>query len=316
MTDTLASGGMDDEAADTTAVDTTAAPAPGADAPASEAAEPASVAATDTPALPDNWRALIAGEDKALLKTLERVKDPAGLGQKLAELQKLAGQKGALPKKPGPEAKPEEVAAYRAAMGLPEKAEGYLESLALPDGRVLGEEDKAVAASFAESVLGEDYSQGQFNRAIGWYVDHVEKAKAEQDDKDESLKAESVAALKGEWGAAYKRNFRAIDALFQDAPADLRDRLAGARDGEGRKLGNDPDFLRWASKLGLEVNPAASVMPHSADSGKHIQNEIDSLKAMMANGDSEYWTGPKAEANQARYRELVAAQEKHSKRAA
>jgi hypothetical protein len=313
MTDVLAAGTVEETAADTGAgeVETTDALA------ATGAAETTTgneTTAAATPDFPEDWRAKIAGEDKSLLKTLERIGDPAALGKKLAELNKLAGQKSAAPKKPGKDASAEEIAAYRQAVGLHEKAELYLENVKLPDGRVLGDEDKAIAANFAERVLGADYSQEQFDTAMAWYLDHVEEAHAQQAEADDTFRSESLKELKTEWGADYTRNVRVISTLFADAPEGLSDRLFGARDAEGVKLGNDPAFVRWASKLALELNPTATVLPRGEDHVKTVENEIADLQKMMADFDSDYHVGPKSAGLKARYRELIDAREKLAKR--
>lgn len=307
MTEVLAAGADLDTGADETETAAVAG-TPAVDEKTAGADATADTAAVST--LPENWRALIAGEDKSLLKTLERIKDPADVGKKIAELNKLAGQKGAAPKKPGEGATAEEVAAYREAVGLPPKADAYLEKLALPDGRVLGDEDKAIAANFAESVFGADYSQAQFDKAIDWYLSHVETSHAEMIENDEAFKDESRKALKEEMGPHYQRNLRAVGLLFQEAPDGLWDAVQKARTPDGRLLGNDAGFIRWASKLGLELHPAASVMPAGATDGKALDSEIAVLRKLAGDKTSDYWVGPTATAKQARYLELLSAKER------
>lgn len=277
--------------------------------------EPAEVAAPKASAFPEDWRKHIAGENLELLKTLERIKDPALLGKKLSELNKLASAKGAGPKKPGEGATPEEIELYRKEAGLPEKPELYVENVNLPDGRVLGEDDKAIAASFAAKVMGTDYTQAQFDSAIAWYTDHMEESQANLADEDRSFKAASLGELKTEWGPDYTRNVQVIGTLFNDAPAELSDRvLKEARDASGRLLGNDPAFVKWASGLAREINPTASIIPPGTDSGKGLDTELAELQTLMAKSDSEYWEGPKAAANQKRYYDLISARDKPSKR--
>lgn len=322
MTDELAGGGGDvkTDADAGTVVDTGAKP----DAAAVVVEKPlaagdtAAELKTDTkaaaPDFPEDWRTRIAGENKDLLKTLERIKDPALLGKKLEELHKLAGAKAAGPKKPGEGATPEEIEAYRKEAGLPEKAALYVDNVKLPDGRVLGDDDKAIAAKFAEKVFGADYSQPQFDSAISWYMDHMEESHAQQAEADNTFKVAAKADLQKEWGADFKRNTAVIGTLFQSAPEDFKDRLFSARDAEGNLLGNDPAFMRWASSLALEINPSASIIPGGTDNAKALDGEMANLQTLMADGHSEYWQGPKAKANQARYLELITLKEKSSKR--
>jgi hypothetical protein len=54
----------------------------------------------------------------------------------------------------------------------------------------------------------------------------------------------------------------------------------------------------------------------AATSARRSPAELDGLRKMMGDQNSEYWKGPKAEANQKRYRELIDADQKMKAKAA
>jgi hypothetical protein len=84
------------------------------------ATAPAATQAAPTATVPE-WRQQIPEAIRGD-KLWDRYKDPAAAFQSLHEAQKAIG---GMVKKPGPDAKPEEVAAFREKMGVPKDASGY-----------------------------------------------------------------------------------------------------------------------------------------------------------------------------------------------
>ena len=126
--------------------------------PAAPSAEPASLLATPPAAAPPAdpappisgaWKGF-AGDDGTFAPdwtqhlpeelgdsrtSLSRFRNVADLGKSYLEAQRLIGQKANIVALPGKDAKPEEVAAYRKALGVPEKVEEYaFKPETLPDG--------------------------------------------------------------------------------------------------------------------------------------------------------------------------------------
>ena len=100
------------------------------------------------------------------------------------------------------------------------------------------------------------------------------------------------------------------------------DMIFSARLANGMQLGSDPDAVRFLIRTALIVketqNPAATVVPgtDTATSGTSIAKEMAELETLMADTRGEYYTGPKAEIHQARYRELLEVKERLDARAA
>lgn len=272
-------------------------------------AEEAGEAEAAVAGFPDNWRQLLAGDDKDALKTLERYTDPKALWAKIVNQEKALRGKQERPAKPGKDATPEQIAAWRKAEGVPETAEGYLAALKLPDGRVLGDDDKPIAESFAAAMHEAGVPQSAFDHALGWYNDFQERQIAEQAEADEAFKAKSRVALREEMGADFRRNVNAVGTLFQDAPEGLIDRILAGRTADGKVIGDDPAVVRWFSSLALEMNPAATLTPQGQESGQSIEGRLAEIKAIMAGPDAQtkYWKDP---AIQAEYTRLLETQDK------
>lgn len=264
---------------------------------------------------PEDWRTRVAGDDKAALKTLERLTDPSALWKSYQSLQKKLGEKGA---EKAPD-EPEALKAWRKERGIPETADGYLDGLKLADGRSLGETDKAIAKSVAERLHGRNVAPDVFADLVGWYFDHSEDVVAKRDEDDDRYHDDSIATLKEEWGADYKKNQQAIAALFNEVdperkPDGLFNRLLAGRTADGRRIGDDPDVLKFLAGLGRELHPAATVVGLPGHAGKDVSARIAELKGLMAKRDSEYWKGPNSDKLQAEYRDLLVVEEKMKSR--
>lgn len=255
---------------------------------------------------PDDWRQRLAGDDEKFLKTLERMTDPSQLGKSYREAERKLKETAALPKKPGKDAKPEEVAAYRQALGIPEKAEDY--KIELPNGRVLGDDDKPLFAEFTARMHAANAPPEILSAAADWYLDHQQKLADELIEKDEAFKIEARDALRDDWGQEFKPNINAIGAMFDGAPEGVKDRLLGGRTADGRKIGDDPAVLRFLAGIAREINPAATVMPAGATQpGKGLEDRIKEIEQIMATDQRKYWSD---NAIQEEYGRLLAAREK------
>lgn len=287
-------------------------PAPAA-APASLAtgADVAPAAAPAAPSWPDDWRVKMAGDDKDALKQLERHADPASVWKKARELERKlsSGELKSVTARPAADADPEVIAAWRKENGLPAAPAEYLEKLTLPQGMVLGEADKPHAESFAKFAFDADMTPAQMSKALEWYYSSLDQQTKARDQFDANFQLEASRQLGQEWGGDYTRNMNAIRNFLAGQPQDFIDRLQTARTVDGRKLGDDPGFLKWMAGISLEMNPAATLVPPGANPAKTIGTRLAELNTMMADKSSAYWRGPQAESLQAEWRDLYNAQQ-------
>lgn len=200
----------------------------------------------------------------------------------------------------------EEKAAYRKQLGVPEKPEGYLESL--PNGLVVGEDDKP----FVDVFLGKMHEAGAppslTGAALESYYQIVEEQAAAEAVQLDNAKVAGEEALREEWGKDYRRNLNALHSHLDTLPPRVKEAFTGGRGADGVPLGYDPEVMKWLASIALEANPLATVVPGAgANQASAIADEIASIETMMRVDRDAYNRDEKI---QARYRELVAAREK------
>lgn len=263
---------------------------------------------------PEDWRAKLSDGDEKTLKKLERYQSPKDVAKALRALE--AKMSSGQVEKLTEDATPEQVAAWRKDNGIPEKPEGYLETL---KGLVIGDDDRPVVDSFLTAMHGDNVKPDTVAKALDWYYKSQEAAIADQAAKDKEYKAKSEDALRSEWGSEYRGNVNAIRAFLDTAPPDgdgvpMIDLLMGARLSDGTALGDNPAAMKWLSRLASDANPAGFVSPGAGGSqAQSIDDEIDGIKKRMRQDRAGY---DKDEKMQARFEKLLEAREKLSSRAA
>ena len=137
---------------------------------------------------------------------------------------------------------------------------------------------------------------------------------AAQQENDATFKQQAEDELRGVWeGPAYRQNLAAVNNMLAGWPEGLADAVLTARTADGKPLGNVPGFIQQLASLSLELNPAASLVPAGGgDPAKGLSDEIASIEKTMRETPDTYWKDTKM---QDRYRDLLEAQEKVSKRA-
>jgi len=202
----------------------------------------------------------------------------------------------------------EERAAWRAEAGIPAEAKDYAD----PEGIVFGEEDKAFIASFKEAALEANYRPEQVVAALAWWHADREQQLEALVKQDDEHRIETVEAMVAHWGQDKERNKNMVNALLDEAPPEIAEKIKGARGPDDRALLNDFGVLEWLHSLAFKINPLPRLVPGTTgDIGQAAEDEIAKWEAQMGDAKSDYWGGPtkdkvKAEKNQARYRELIA----------
>jgi len=276
---------------------------------------------------PEDWRERLAehrsagndGEYKKELRRLEKVSDPALIYGSYRDMENTWHSRGLI-KVPGKDANEKEVADYRKALGVPEKADAYFEQAKIADGFVLGDADKADLADFAKVAHDVGAPQPVMDAIINKYLEVKEDQQTEQDEADYAFRVEAQRALKDELGASYTRATQSVKNLFATAPGganpdnseSLFARLLAGRTADGTLIGNDPDFIKWAASLAYEINPAMSVVEDAGDGGKRIEDELKDISKLRRENRAAYNKDTRL---QERERELLDAQSKIQARA-
>lgn len=191
-------------------------------------------AADSTTAVP-SWRDALPDDVRAD-KSLESFKDVGGLAKSYIETKKLVGQKSAVP---GKDAKPEEIAAYRAAIGVPATPGEY--KITRPDVALDGPWDTAAETQFLTKMHELGASPAIVQAAIDIYG-QMERATLEANTKDASRIG---MELRQEWGPNYEAHLGRANRALQEFGGDaLIEALAASG------FGRHPLMVKAWAKVG------------------------------------------------------------------
>lgn len=265
--------------------------APGAGTPPDGGTSPAGDKPADKGPWGDNWRENAAGEDGETLNRLRRYASPKDVAKALREAQDKirSGELAA----PLPEnATEEQVKEYRQRNGVPESPAGYLEKL--PDGLVIGEDDKPLFEAFAGELHKHHMKPEVAQGILKWYQDLVQAEDHARVEADGALKTETEKALREEWGGDYRINVNVVNAMLAQAPQDVQDMLAEARTPDGTPIKGTAAFARWLAALAREVNPVVTLSGgRTGDPMQSMHDEIAGIEKLMQTNPKDYYGNPK-----------------------
>lgn len=251
---------------------------------------------TSPPPPPADWRTGLPADLRdnpaiAQRKTIEE------LAREHVNAQALIGRKGVIPPDAAT-AKPEDWDRFHAALGRPEKPEGY--DIKPPADAPEGIYDQQFAGDFRTAAHAAGLSQRQVASLHDWFV----KRSIDAHNGAVNGAKQSGDAMEGElrrdWGNAYGAKLEAGSRVMKAAIADLKlpaDRAAAALDAFEKRAGG-ADMLRIFAWVGekmagdttIEGNPRrATLTPDEA------RAEIN--KIMAGDNKSPYWNRDHPEHN-------------------
>lgn len=253
-----------------------------------------------------NWRDEYAGDDDKFKSSLERFSTPADMGTAFREAQGKI-RSGQFRDAPGEGATEDDVKAFREANGIPLEAAGYMDDL--PDGLVIGEEDREIMGDFM-GVLHEMNVEPKVGHAvINWYNNFAEQQQDQLAENDSVDHQETEDQLRNDWGGDYRANINLVGALIESTfGAEHKEVILNARDPDGRAIMNIPGVLEGLANLSRQVNPIAQIQPSGGDPQQTLSDEIAKLEKYMKDDRPAY---NKDEPAQQRLRELYDIRIKH-----
>ncbi len=258
---------------------------------------------------PEDWRTRMAGEDEKVLKQLGRYANPEEVWKKARSLEQRLSSgelRSILPK----DAKPEEVKRWREENGIPEAPEKYDTDI----GKELVK-DSPYVNEFLKAAHASNQTPEQVKATLKSFYAVKDEMDAQRVEEDKTLATKAEDALRGDWGAEYRRNINLIHGLLDGSGSqDLKDSFLHGRLADGTPIGSSPEALKLLLNLALVNNPAGTVV--SSSSGNvmgTLEDEISKIEKTMASDRRAY---NKDEKMQTRYRELLVAREQLKKRAA
>lgn len=263
---------------------------------------------------PADWRERIAGNDEKELARLQRMASPDAVWKASRELEKKisSGEYRKVINRPGADATPEDLAAWRKEAGLPTKPEEY--SLKLREGFVPSKDDQPLLDNFKQMAFDSDISPEVGSKMAQWYFDQQEQLQAKQLEADYASKEGAEEALRREFGNEYKLNMGVTKSFLESTFGnDLAGMLLTARDQNGVKLGNNPDIVKALVRIARENAPGLGLVPAGTENvGASIQSELDNISKLRKEDPQKYWGD---NALLARERELIDAQMRQKMRA-
>lgn len=261
----------------------------------------------------DGWRSEMAKgstDAERELKQLERYESPEQIWKKARELEKRMSS-GELRTSLKKDATTQEIAAWRKENGVPEKPEDY--KVTMPAGRQAPKEDDSFLKAFMKSAHEANYTQGQVDSAIASFYSEVDRQADSVTESEKKAEQTTEDLLRKEWQADYRTNKAMAEALLARAPDGFRDRFMNGYLADHTPIKASPEAWKWLVQMEREINPAATVVPGAGgDLGKTIDTELAEIRDFRKKNSAAYF---KDEKMQARYRDLLSAQEKLKARA-
>jgi hypothetical protein len=234
-------------------------------------------------ALPDNWRELAAGDDEDMLKLLKRYGSVSGVAKALRETQ--ATLRSGKIKRDMPDAKDEKaMAEWRKEQGIPDAPEGYK----LPETitKRLVDEDKPVLASFTEFAHGKNAPPAFVEMATEWYVEMQEGAAEQRRVADEQASEQAEDALRDAWSRDEFKGNMTLAKRFMESASGIGASWTEARLPDGRRIGDIPEFVQWASDQGR--SHFGDTVFASADSESRHNNRKAEIEQIMNTDIDKY----------------------------
>lgn len=254
---------------------------------------------------PEDWRARMSGGDEKLLGFLARIPSEKAAIERLKRYEDDI-KAGKYRKPLGDDPSDDELAAWRKELGVPDAAEGYMQSL--PEGMVVGDDDKPYVDQFLAAMHAQNAPPQVVNAALDAYYKVVQEQEQEQAESDHAADQQCVDALREEWGADFRRNQNILKAHLETLPQEVADAFRGGRGPDGVPLSMNPAFLRWLTADAMERNPVSVVVPGAgANQASAIADRKAEIERVMASDRRRYNADEKM---QDEYRRLIEAENK------
>jgi hypothetical protein len=260
---------------------------------------------------PDDWRDKFAGGDEKERKLLDRYASPDAIWKKARELEKKLSSgkfRADLPEN----ATPEQIAAYRRDMGVPE--DGKYDT-GLGGGFVWSDGDRENLDFFAKKAHELNMPQAEFKKSLSIYAAMQQAQLAKTAEQDKSFRQQAQHELIAEFGADYRGNMNRLESLFSGAPSEVTDKLFNARMADGRYLGDDPAVLKWFISQAREMFPGETVIPAPAGDVRSAAERLAGYQKRMSEDYPGFMRDAEAYADYTRLMNAKVANEKKGRAA-
>lgn len=269
--------------------------APPAPAPAPPAPAPAPAPTPDAPVAFDyaKWADSLPDANKK-----DYAKRFKGLDDVLDSQIELRKELSSRVKVPGKDAKPEDIAAFRKAIGASDKAEDY--KAALPENYELGDVQTALLSQMQKAAAETGVPAASFSEFTKTYFEMEQAVQAKCAEEVATFQRDSTAALKKEFGQDFDKYVRSAEN-FIDTKLQVPEFIELLNDkiqwnGVTIELRSHPAIVKTMAQIGLRAGEGG-IIGHSPDERSSIQEQIAKL-------EKDYPVGQRTRQQDAQIREL------------
>lgn len=196
----------------------------------------------------DGWLDRLPKDFEADKQILGQYKSPEAIAKALVHTKKMSGKLGEAIFMPGKDATPEEVAAFRAKMGVPEAADKYPTAI---EGLKL---DEAQMKEFAGIAHKAGLTPAQFKDLVSFEATRASAMDAKQKADLATAEEAHQKELSAEWGEKFAQRENQMKRVAQLAglPADPKE---WTRTNVSLALARYADFLSEDKLVGVEGAP-------------------------------------------------------------
>ncbi|WP_318875516.1 hypothetical protein [Sinorhizobium meliloti] len=234
------------------------------------------------------FREKLAGGDEAILKQLGRYKSIDAISRGFREAYNTAKNGGAKLPVLSDKSTPEEVKAYREAMGIPEDPSAYPGDFR--EGYEATDADKAILGDFKAAMHARNVPPATASAALEWYQDFATAQQQELDGNLAKVAKETQAALRNEWGGEYDGNIGAAQQLMTaHLGKEGFEGMMGLRLMDGSRLQDNIAFVKMMAQLGADYYGGNAIMNGDVETtAKTVQERIDELLAYRVSDPEKY----------------------------
>lgn len=232
-------------------------------------------------------RVKLAGGDAAFLKQLERYKSEEDISKGFREAYKAAKSGGKLPELTD-KSTPEEVKAYREAMGIPEDPTAYPVAFAEDFGA--SAYDTAILDDFKAAMHEKNVPPKVAAAALEWYQDFATVQAQELNAQLAKTAKETQATLRAEWGGDYDGNIGAAQMLMKQHLGDEGfNSLMEMRLMDGSRLQDNLPFVKMMANLGGDYFGATAIFTGDGEaSGKTLEQQKTELLQLRVSDPEKF----------------------------
>lgn len=265
--------------------------------------------ATQSDGLGADWRKTIAGEDAKELEYLGRYASVGDYHKATREMRtKLSSGDFARPLPA--DATDAQKAEWRKANGLPEKPEDYFATL--PQGLVIGEEDKPIFNALAKDLHGENVTPGQMHAIVKWYMGYQDQQSQAQAASDAQHHQAFETTMRKTWGQDFTANKNHLVAYLESLGTEAKEAMLNARLPDGMAVFNHPAIVGFLTDAARKLHAPGTIGGPGAEANvASVAEEIKKIENTMRTDRKAY---NRDEGMQQRYRQLLEWRDTQEKR--